>query len=439
MVVVVGLFLLYSGLWLFETNLKRTLTQDLQEEAEGLLLAMIRGPEGLQLDSTRVGPRFQQAFSGHYFRIDLPGVAWRSRSLWDAELAWPEDLGLSRELIDGPQGQQLLVFHALYRRNGFPIGISVAQDYTPILKNFQRVRQAGWVVLGIALIILLALQRWVVKRALRPLERSRRQIIQLQHGERQQLDNQAPIELKPLITQINHLLRQTDDTLQRSRHALGNLGHALKTPLAVLESLSRRQELSEHPELQRNLHEAIDQIKQRVFRELAKARLAGDVLPGSHFDCDVELPTLFDTLDMIHPKGLDLRWDTPPDCRLPWDREDMLELLGNLLDNACKWADHRVKLTLAQNADYYDLWIDDDGPGIPEEKRETVIGRGHRLDERSDGHGLGLGIVWDIVNAWQGSAELQDSPLGGLRVHIRLPSNPRYLAPEDDHSSPAQF
>ena len=130
---------------------------------------------------------------------------------------------------------------------------------------------------------------------------------------------------------------------------------------------------------------------------------------------------MFATLSMIHDHGLSLDWQAPPGLVLPRDREDLLELLGNLLDNACKWADQRVQLTVEESAEGYRLSVDDDGPGIDAERREAVLGRGTRLDEQVAGHGLGLGIVRDIIEAWHGRIELQDSPLGGLRVVVSLP------------------
>jgi signal transduction histidine kinase len=170
------------------------------------------------------------------------------------------------------------------------------------------------------------------------------------------------------------------------------------------------------------LREQLAQIQQRLGRELGRARLAGEALPGAHFDCAQELPGLFNTLAMIHDRGLDLDWEAPEGLRLPWDREDLLELLGNLLDNACKWAETQVNLTIRGGEGGYSLTVDDDGPGIAEDKREEVIGRGARLDEQVAGHGLGLGIVRDIVESWNGSLSLQQSPLGGLRVRIELPA-----------------
>lgn len=421
----VGLLLVQSSLWLFESGLQRNLATDLREETEGLLTAVVRGPDGFKLDTSRLNPRYQRAFSGHYFRIDLPGRSWRSRSLWDAEPAWPERNGLTNDLLDGPQEQRLLSYRAEYRRDGQTVTITVARDYTPILKSFAQVRLGGLGLVGLALLIFLLLQRYAVTLAMRPLERARQQIAQLQQGQRQQLDIQVPVELQPLVEQINHLLAHTDDTLKRSRHALGNLGHALKTPLAVLGSLTLREELGAHPTLQAGLREQLEQIQQRVSRELGRARLAGEVLPGSYFECAEELAPLFETLQMIHRRDLDLQWQTHDGCRLPWDREDMLELLGNLLDNACKFARSKVLLSIDQEADGFVIQVEDDGPGIPEDRREAVLERGTRLDERAEGHGLGLGIVRDILAAWNGELWLEQSSLGGLRARIYLPMHKR--------------
>jgi signal transduction histidine kinase len=231
----------------------------------------------------------------------------------------------------------------------------------------------------------------------------------------------VPLELEPLVAQINHLLAHTEDSLKRSRNALGNLGHALKTPLAVLLSLAEGQKLERHPEVQATLREQLGQIQQRLERELNRARLSGDALPGVRFDCDVELPGLFSTLRMIHGEHLELNNHVAPGLVLPWDREDILELLGNLLDNACKWADSSVCLCITQAPDGFCLLIDDDGPGIAVEQRDDVLGRGNRLDEQVTGHGLGLGIVKDIVESWGGQIQLLDSLLGGLQVRIDLP------------------
>ena len=422
---VVGLVLAQLTLFLFEVGLQRYLQAGLRKESENLLVAIVRGPQGLQLDERRLSPAYQRPFSGYYFRIDFDEGTWRSRSLWDLNMPQPAQAGLEDGYQLGPEGQQLLTLRADYRRLGRDISISVAQDYTPVREGFRRLELVGGAMGLLALALILVLQRLTVTRSLRPLERARRQVAQLQEGRRSQLDDAVPTELQPLVAQVNHLLAHTEDSLRRSRNALGNLGHALKTPLAVLLSLAASERLRDRPEVVATLRDQLEQIQQRLTRELNRARLAGDALPGAHFDCGAELPGLLAILGSIHGDYLNLSADAPPGLNLPWDREDLLELLGNLLDNACKWADAQVHLGLAEEVSSYRLWVDDDGPGIPASAREQVLTRGSRLDEQVAGHGLGLGIVRDIVDAWGGTIALQQSPLGGLRVEVTLPRRGR--------------
>lgn len=420
---VVWVLLAQTSVWLLDLGVRRYLESSLQVESESLLAALVRGPDGVQLDERRLNPMYFRAFSGRYFRVEWEqGTLWRSRSLWDSELQDAPSSGLQTGLRQGPVEQELLVYSTTYKRYGQTVKILVAQDYTPVLRSLQEVRYL-LLVIGIAtLLLLLGLQRWIVHRALRPVEQARRQVAQLQQGARSQLDTDVPAELEPLVAQINHLLRHTEDNLRRSRNAIGNLGHALKTPLAVLVSLVERGTLDDRPELRATLHEQLRQIEQRIGRELGRARLAGDVLPGAYFDCDRELEGLFSSLRQMHGEHLDLHWQVAAGLRLPLDREDVLEILGNLLDNACKWADREVRLLIRMQAQGgYELLVDDDGPGIDPERREQVLLRGTRLDEQVAGHGLGLGIVKDLVDGLGGILTLGSSELGGLRVHIQLP------------------
>ena len=427
--ILVGLLLAQTSLWLFDAGLRRNLGSELQLDADNLLAALVRTNDGISLDQTRLSPVYERPFSGRYFRIEfspsdnLAALTLRSRSAWDHQLSLPEQAGLQTTLADGPQTQKLLVYRANYRRFGQDLAIIVARDYTPVLQSFQQLRWIGLGTGGVALVIILLLQRWIVRRALQPLDVVRQQVKQLQQGQRTELDNQVPEELAPLVQQINRLLLHTEATLKRSRNALGNLGHALKTPLAVLFSINARTELQAHPDIIESMRTQLNNIRQRLTRELGRARLAGEALPGAHFNCAEELPLLFTTLQQIHGRELQLHWQTTPDdLRLPWDREDLLELLGNLLDNACKWTNTRVELNIEKTANSITLTVDDDGPGIASELRAEVLSRGTRLDEQVVGHGLGLGIVRDIVDHLGGQLALDDSPMGGLRVAITLPA-----------------
>jgi signal transduction histidine kinase len=418
---VCGLLLILGARWLVDNALRDYLGSGLQTESENLLVAVVRGANGLQLDEQRLNPAYQRPFSGRYFEIDAGEPRWRSRSLWDHVLERPTHVGLTRHLINGPGDQRLLVYRADYQRWGQKLTIVVAQDYNPLLTSFSRMLRLGAGIGLVALMAILFLQRITVRRALKPLERVRQQVAQLQQGQRSQLDAHVPQELELLVEQINHLLRHTEDNLKRARHGIGNLGHALKTPLAVLISVAERQELKAYPELQNTLRDQLEQIQQRLERELRRARLAGDQLPGVYLDCEAELPSLCTMLKQIHGRELTISYHVAPGLKLPWDREDLLELLGTLLDNACKWADNQVELTVLKKMACYEVSIDDDGPGIAPELRRDILERGARLDEGVTGHGLGLGIARDIVDNCGGALSLENSPLGGLKVVIRLP------------------
>lgn len=422
LLIVMGLVVAQAGLWIVDRGLRQHMQGNLQAQAENLLAALVKGPQGIQLNKQHYDAVFSKPFSGEYFIIEFDQQRWRSRSLWDFSLAQAQDEVVAGTLVPGPEQQQLLLYQGRYQRYKTDIKITVAHDYSPVLVSFQQAQIIGGSLGLLALLLTLLLQRVLVRRALQPLERTRVQIEQLQRGQRSQLENDLPLELQPLVQQVNRLLQHTEEMLQRSRKGIGNLGHALKTPLAVLMSLLQRAELKQQPELSALIQAQLQQIEQRIARELTRARLSGEALPGAYFDCAQELPSLFQLMNHVHGDVLTLQWHAAPALRLPYERDDLLEMLGNLLDNACKWADSSVQLSIEQQGATYYVRVDDDGPGIAESQREQVQQRGSRLDEQSAGHGLGLGIVRDIVAAVQGSIQLLDSPLGGLRVEICLPA-----------------
>ncbi len=421
MLLVTGAILAQIGLFWLDHSLREHTRLQLQEQAESLLSALIRDDDDeLVVNERHHDALFLQPFSGHYFIIEIDGERTRSRSLWD--FTWPQEQPAASQLFSGPNGQLLLGYRQNYRVEGIPVTVTVAEDYQPVLERFYSARRWGLSFGAATLLLIIFLQWRLIRRALKPLEQARHQLVELENGQRQQLDATVPEEMQPLVGQINQLLHHIDEQLKRSRNAAGNLGHALKTPLAVLSSLQARPELQDHPQLLQILQEQLQVIGQRIERELNRARLAGEQCSGHMFACDQEIADLFQLMQQIHGPHIRFSYQADRGLQVPFDRNDLLELLGNLLDNAGKWAHGRVRLQLQLQARQLLLHVDDDGPGIPAEQRPQVLQRGRREDESTPGHGLGLAIVHDIVNALHGSIELQESPLGGLRVSVSLPT-----------------
>jgi signal transduction histidine kinase len=309
-----------------------------------------------------------------------------------------------------------------YEKRGRLLTIAVAEDYSPIEGEFG-VFQWRYVLITCAVLLgLIALQMWVVQRGLRPLEQVRSDLRRLERGEVQELTGKVPAEVVPLVLEINRLITILGDRLERSRNALGNLAHALKTPLTALDQLLNSDELRAYPQLQTQLREQSGMIGSFILRELKRARLAGAATPGGRFDVRQELPLLLTALKQIYrDKNLEVDWTIPPGLAYPAEREDMLELFGNLLDNACKWATSKVVFTVAGGPGL-SFSIEDNGPGAPEEKLEQLSARGVRLDESVGGYGLGLSIAREIVEYYRGEMGFDRSPsLGGFRVWVRLP------------------
>lgn len=419
MLVVAGLVLSQLGIYWLDHSLRQYTHKQLQQQAQSLLFSLVRDEDDeLVVNLRHHDAQYLQPFSGHYFIIQIDDEKFRSRSLWDFTLL-QEDTAKD-SLLPGPGQQQLLSYQASYQLDDSEVLVTVAEDYQPVLDRFYRLRNHGLAGGALAL-LLIGLWQWrLIRRALKPLEQTRLQLQELESGQRKQLDEQLPDELQPLVRQFNQLLERMDEQLKRSRSAAGNLGHALKTPLSVLVSLLARPELQAHPELLQLLHEQLQIIEQRIGRELNRARMAGEPQSGLTFICADEIPALLQLMQQVHD-GIYFACQMPEDLRLPFDRDDLLELLGNLLDNAGKWAYSQARLQLAISTHKLVISIEDDGPGIRPEQRQQLIQRGQRSDEQTPGHGLGLAIVQDITNVLHGQLELADSELGGLLVRVFLP------------------
>jgi signal transduction histidine kinase len=312
-----------------------------------------------------------------------------------------------------------------YNKLGRDITIAVAEDLSP---TFVRIAafQHKYTWLGVALLILLiGIQSLLLGRGFRRLTRITQQIKDLEQGLRTQLDTHVPQELAALVHEINWLLQVLEQRLQRSRHALADLAHALKTPLTVLQQLSRLPEIRTQPQIYATLQSQTNTMQQMMERVLKRARMVGSGGAIVKFDISQEIPALIKVLQSMYgDKQLDITYTIPSEGLLLIDREDVLELTGNLLDNACKWAKSQVHLTLVLQP-VTQLIVEDDGPGVSDADLAKLSQRGTRLDEAVSGHGLGLAIVRSIVGQYGGQLNLQRSAkLGGFCAFIQLKTSP---------------
>lgn len=422
-----SLVLLFVVQWLVVSLSIRHLTEEyvassLEHNAESLLAALTFDAEGRPLlDAARTGPVYRRPFSGHYYRISVDGRVLRSRSLWDEDLT-PAIDGEGRTHLVGPQGQPLLVLVNRFVKADHPITIMVAEDLSPIETEVRGFQWRYGVVSLTALILLILIQRRIVHTGLSPLERVRRDVQRLERGEIRELGGEIPAEVQPLVLEINRLIDIMAQRLQRYRNALGNLTHALKTPLMLLMQLGEEDEMRAHLAVKERLVQHAETIRTLMERELKRARLAGGGALGGRFNPADELPSLLHTLRSIYrDKHLDIASHIPDGVVFSVDRQDMLELLGNLLDNACKWARSRVLLTV-EAAPGVSVLVEDDGPGCASDELEQLAQRGVRIDESAAGHGLGLAIARDIVENYGGSIQFGRSErLRGFLVRVRIP------------------
>ena len=393
----------------------------LEHDAESLLAAI--DPTN-QAELKQINPIYNQPFSGHYYAIGwAEGSHLFSRSLWDQQLDTPAlPPGEIRQWhTTGPGGQPLLVWSRHYQKQGQAITLTVAEDLTP-LQNQLGLFQ--WVFAGLAfvvLLVLLSMQKRIINNSFRSLDQLRSEIKQLEQGEIVTLSEQVPSEVQPLVQEFNRLLELLALRLERSRNALGNLAHALKTPLSLLTQQLDNPALDQYPDLRADAQTQTQRIQKLMERELKRARLAGSASPGQRFDARQELPTLVEVLTRVHSRPeLGIELNIAPETAGFGDREDMLELIGNLLDNACKWAGGKVRCSISGTEPIH-ITVEDDGPGLTEQGLQRLAERGVRLDESVDGHGLGLSIAKDIVKLYNGSIHFgRSEALGGLSIRIEL-------------------
>lgn len=428
---VLSLIVVFALQWTLVSLTVRRVTEDyaasrLQQDVEELLAALSFGAAGhpvLPPNAVRLESR--KAFSGHYYRIQTGTGVLRSRSLWDQDLVIPEAaIGAKQRLKrDGPLDQPLLIVVQGFSKRDVHVSIAVAEDMSVFEQEILDFQLTYLALSAGALILLLTAQTWTVRRALAPLLAIRVDLERLSSGAGQSLSEDVPVEIKPLTHEINRLLELLARRLKRSRSAISNLTHALKTPLSILQQSTRTPELDAIPELRDRMAHQISAVHQRIERELKRARLSGTGTSGTHFQVTSDLQGLIEVVKVAYAdKVLNIELHGQSTRTWPLDREDLLELFGNLMDNACKWARRTVIIGI-EDAAVGRVVIEDDGPGCEPERMSELGQRTHRLDESIPGHGLGLAIAGDIVREYGGHLEFDRSPsLGGLRVQVCMPA-----------------
>ena len=284
--------------------------------------------------------------------------------------------------------------------------------------------------LGMIAIVAMMIGFLLVRSGLRPFEDLRGRLSAVRTGAAHQVEGTYPSEIQPLVRDLNALLDHQHHAVGRAVAKAGDLAHGLKTPLAILAQEAERAAAGGHVELASAIAEQVERMRRQIDYHLAHARAAASgAMPGAHCDVRVSAEGLSRTLQRLHAeRGVAIDVQVPPDHAVRCRREDLDEMLGNLLDNGCKWARSRVTVSstpvvaAADQPPAIAIAVDDDGPGLAPALRETVLQRGVRADEAAPGSGIGLAIVRELAELHGGSIVLDGSPLGGVRAILRLPA-----------------
>jgi signal transduction histidine kinase len=286
--------------------------------------------------------------------------------------------------------------------------------------------------------VLMVCGLWLSVGGLKTLTELRRRLAAVHDGRERQVEGRYPDEVQPLVTDLNALLVHQDSRVREAITKAGNLAHGLKTPLAVLAQEADRAAADGHVELAATLRQQVDRMRRQVEYHLVHARAAASgATPGAHCPVAASAEGIARTLERLHAdRAIAIAVDVPADHAVRGQREDLDEMLGNLLDNACKYAGRHVRLRSVNGDDRILISVEDDGPGVPAAMREVVLQRGVRADEAAPGSGFGLAIVRELAELYGGSIALDTSPLGGLCARLSLPAagsfRPRSATPRVD-------
>jgi signal transduction histidine kinase len=413
------------------------------------LIAELASPDETteKLGQSMGEPLFELPLSGWYWQVTRLGTGSpdvkASRSLWDASLPHLEDLGVPAALGGlrqayalGPEEQRLRIAERtvdLGEEGRFLV--SVAGAGSEIDEELHAFDRAILVTFAILAAVLLLTTLFQVRFGLAPLKRISESLAAIRSGAAERLAGTFPDEIAPLARETNALIEANREIVERARTHVGNLAHALKTPLSVIvnEASGRTGD-----PLAEKVREQADIMRDQVTRHLERARLAARYATvGSLTDVAPVVTALARTMEKIHhDRGITIEVDIPADARFRGERQDLEEMVGNLVDNACKWAKARVGIAIlppdendaapaaassVEDERMLRIVVEDDGAGLNEQQRGEVGNRGRRLDETKPGSGLGLSIVMELTRLYGGELKLGTSPMGGLRAELVLP------------------
>jgi signal transduction histidine kinase len=429
--ILIALTVAGAGLvFLFKRHVTRTIGDDLNVYLNQLIAGIDVDAQGkLVVVRPPSDPRFAEPLSGLYWQIaDDRGQLLRSRSLWDTALTLEADKPAPGEVhqhvLRGPSHARILVAERVVSLTvagkRLPVRVAVAEDLGKVAKAagaFSRDLTLALGLLGLVLAIATAIQ---VSLGLQPLARLRRGIADIRAGRSDHLAPAAPVEVQPLVEEVNALLDAQEREIERSRRRAADLAHGLKTPLAALNGDAKRLRDRGQEEIARDIESVADSMSRHVDRELARARVRGAARRKAALTTELAplVQSLVATLART-PAGARVSFEQQiaGGFAIPLDRTDLAEVLGNVLDNAARHATARVRIAAAAGSSGPSIVVEDDGPGIAPDAHADVVERGIRLDQRGGGAGLGLAIVQDVLEAYGWRIALARSEdLGGLKV-----------------------
>lgn len=407
----------------FEASAKQTQMERMQAIAYALLGGAEPNEYGeLSFANDKLpDTRLQQPQSGLESALfgESAGLLWGSPSLGD-DIPTPATQPIGQWRFEQLNHRFVLLFGLSYAPDSEPARhytLMLAENTQQYKAQMEAYRRTLFTWLGGGAAVLLLLQGVVMRWSLRPLRRLVRELGEIEGGVRERIDGNFPVELKPLTEGLNAMIINERSQQSRYRNALGDLAHSLKTPLAVLHGIAERPLVVENQKL---LGEQVARMGHIVQHQLKRAATVGTRTLAE----PTTIRPLVDKitgalLKVYHARSISFDNQVPADLRLRADAGDLYELIGNLLDNACKYGDSRVRISASRDRWQVTILVEDDGPGFPEEAAH-LLERGIRADTRHEGQGLGLGAVKDIVDAYQGHLKLEESDLGGGRVVVRF-------------------